>query len=437
LKIRAFHAKDGDCLLIRGDDETVILADGGRGDAFKKNAYSQLEPPQLGTDIDLVYVSHIDNDHLSGILELVKAKVAWDVFDFHEGDASFLGGPPSLGRPAAIRQIWHNGFAELVNDHDGTIERAIDLATRTLSLSEPAYELFERYENLTTGVKDTIELNYRLRFGRMEGILNQPSAREDRLMVLTRANETHRVGEFDVRILGPRVQELEALRAFWNQWLEDNNLDVAGLREEAEEESRTLGTSEERALLGILLKQAERLGEGSEDVTEPNVASLTLLVDDGRHSVLLTGDARSEELLLGLRQHGLVTDDQGLHVDVLKVQHHGAAGNVTEEFCKLVTADHYIFCANGSHSNPEKVVLDGILDFRIGERASESLSPGRDRPFTFWFTTSSRTPGITSSQKTFLRGVERRLRDKWDGKPGFRRKYPGADDPFSIEIDLE
>jgi ribonuclease BN (tRNA processing enzyme) len=436
MKIRAFHAKDGDCVLIRGDQDTVILADGGRGDAFKKNAYSRLAPEQLGTDIDLVYVSHIDNDHLSGILELVKAKVAWDVFDFHEGDEDSLVPRPAFGRPAAIRQIWHNGFAELVNDQDGTIERAIDLATRTLSLSEPDYELFERYENLATGVKDTIELNYRLRFGRMDGIVNGPSTREDKLMVLSQANETHRVGEFDVRILGPTVKELEALRGFWNEWLEANDLDVLKLREEAEEESRTLGTSEERALLGILLNQARKLGEGSAGVTEPNVASLTLLVEDGSHSVLLTGDARSEELLLGLRQHGLVTDTQGLHVDVLKVQHHGAAGNVTEEFCKLVTADHYIFCANGSHSNPEKVVLDGILDFRLGDHASENLSPGKDRPFTFWFTTSSRTPGITASQKTFLKGVEQLLRDKWDGKPGFTRKYPGTADPFSIEIEL-
>ncbi len=437
MKIRAFHAKDGDCILIRGDQDTVILADGGRGDAFKKNVSSQLQPSTLGTDIDLVYLSHIDNDHLSGILELVKNKVAWDVFDFHEGDADFTGDRPELDRPTAIQQIWHNGFAELVDDQDGTIERALDLATRTLSLSEPAYELFELYENLATGVKDTLELNYRLRFGRLEGILNRPSTREDKLMVLSEANETHRVGEFDVRVIGPTVKELEDLRVFWNEWLERNDLDVPKLREAAEEESRTLGTSEERALLSILLNQAERLGEGSEGVTEPNVASLTLLVDDGHRKVLLTGDARSEELLAGLRQHGLVTDAQGLHVDVLKVQHHGAAGNVTEEFCKLVTADHYIFCANGAHSNPEKVVLDGILDFRVGERASENLSPGRNRPFTFWFTTSSKTPGITSSQKTFLKSVERRLRDKWDGKPGFTRKYPGTAEPFSIEIDLE
>jgi beta-lactamase superfamily II metal-dependent hydrolase len=432
MKIRAFHANDGDCLLIRGDDDTVILADGGRSTAFAGNIASRLTRGKLRTDIDLVYVSHIDNDHLSGILDLVKTRIGWEVHDY----LGRRSPRPSLPRPAAIRQIWHNGFAELVDDRDGTIERALDLATRTLSLSEPAYELFEAYENLTTGVKDALELNYRLRFGGMESILNGPSTRDDRLLVLSAANESHRVGEFDVRILGPTVGDLEALRVFWNDWLERNNLDVPKLRETAEEESRALGTSEERALLSLLLRQAEELGEGSEGVTEPNVASLTLLVDDGRHKLLLTGDARSEELLSGLRQHGLVTDDRGLHVDVLKVQHHGAAGNVTEEFCKLVTADHYLFCANGSHSNPEKVVLDGLLDFRIGERADENLSPGRDRPFTFWFTTKSTTPGITGNQKRFLQSVERRLREKWDGKPGFTRKYPGGADPFSIEIVL-
>ena len=432
MKIRAFHANDGDCLLIRGDDDTVILADGGRSTAFTENIASRLTRGKLRTDIDLVYVSHIDNDHLSGILDLVKTKIAWEVHDFRGRRRE----RPALPRPAAIQQIWHNGFAELVDDRDGTIERALDLATRTLSLHEPAFDLFELYENLTTGVKDTLELNYRLRFGGMEDVLNRPSTRQDKLLVLSSANERHQVGEFEVAVLGPTVVELEALRVFWNDWLERNNLDVPKLREAAEEESRMLGTSEERALLGLLLRQAETLGEGSEGVSEPNVASLTLLVHDGRHKILLTGDARSEELLSGLRQQGFITDDRGLHVDVLKVQHHGAAGNVTEEFCKLVTADHYIFCANGSHSNPEKVVLDGLLDFRVGDRAEENLSPGRDRPFTFWFTSHSDTPGITATQKRFLQSVEQHLQDHWDDHPNFRRKYPGAADRFSIQIDL-
>jgi beta-lactamase superfamily II metal-dependent hydrolase len=432
MKIRAFHANDGDCILIRGDDDTVILADGGRSTAFTENIASRLTRGRLRTDIDLVYVSHIDNDHLSGILDLVKTKIAWEVHDFRGRRSE----RPALPRPAAIQQIWHNGFAELVDDRDGTIERALDLATRILSLNEPAFELFELYENLTTGVKDTLELNYRLRFSGMEDVLNRPSTRPDKLLVLSSANERHQVGEFEVSILGPTAAELEALRVFWNDWLERNNLDVPRLREAAEEESSRLGTSEERALLSLLLRQAETLGEGSEGVTEPNVASLTLLVDDGRHKILLTGDARSEELLSGLRQQGFITDDRGLHVDVLKVQHHGAAGNVTEEFCKLVTADHYIFCANGSHSNPEKVVLDGFLDFRVGSRAEENLSPGRDRPFTFWFTSHSDTPGITANQKRFLQSVEQHLQDHWDDQPNFRRKYPGPADRFSIEIDL-
>ena len=33
-----------------------------------------------------------------------------------------------------------------------------------------------------------------------------------------------------------------------------------------------------------------------------------------------------------------------IHVDVLKVQHHGATANVDDAFVRAVTADHYVFC---------------------------------------------------------------------------------------------
>ena len=438
MKISAFHVKDGDCVLIRGDDDTVILADGGRSTSFEKHVAPELTKEKLKTDIDLVYVSHIDNDHISGVLKLIQASIGWEVFDFHENETDFTGSPPTLPRPASIKTIWHNGFVELIDDQSGKIQKALELATRALALNTNAVDLFELYDNLVTGVAATLELNYRLEFSGKLGILNPESKRADKLMLLSSKKEKHTVGEFEVFVLGPTVKALEELRDYWNDWLDDHDLDVPEIRRMAEEESKTTGVQEEEALLRLLLGEASSLGEGTEGVSEPNVASLALLLEDGNHKILLTGDARSEELLSGLRKHKLITKKKGIHVDVLKVQHHGAAGNVTEEFCKFVTADHYIFCANGANTNPEKVVLDGFLDYRVGDKASASVSPvKKDRKFTFWFTTESTTKGITKKQKKYLKSVEKHLKDNWDDEPTFTRKYPDANvDPFSISFEL-
>lgn len=436
MQIKAFHVKDGDCLLLRGDDDTVLLVDGGRAEAFENNVLPTLAA--LDTDIDLAYLSHIDNDHISGFLRLIDTEIKWRVFDFHQGDADFAGAQPNLPRPRRVREIWHNGFTSLIDDQTGRIEDALVQVTQTLALSDEHRRLFDLYENLTTGVKDTLELNYRLELCGFDAIWNARSDRDDFLIALSDDLETYTVGGFEITILGPTIEALEALRKDWNAWLDKNDLDVPALRRQAEERAEDMGLSLERATLDLLLKEATRLGQDSDDVTEPNVASLTLLVDDGQHKVLLTGDARSEEILAGLRKHGLIDNNNGMHVDVLKVPHHGAAGNVTKELCEFITADHYVFCANGAHTNPEKVVLDGFLSHRIGDDKADNKSPKVGDPFEFWFTTHSSTPGITDNQKTFLKSVEKHLDDNWSDNPDkFERHYPDpAVDPFLLDIQL-
>ena len=49
-----------------------------------------------------------------------------------------------------------------------------------------------------------------------------------------------------------------------------------------------------------------------------------------------------------------------LHVDVLKVPHHGSSRNVEEDFFRDVTADHYVISANGKYDNPDAETLKMI-----------------------------------------------------------------------------
>jgi hypothetical protein len=78
------------------------------------------------------------------------------------------------------------------------------------------------------------------------------------------------------------------------------------------------------------------------------------------------------------------------HVPVMVIWHHGSEHNMTPEFGRRVSADHYIFCGNGENTNPELSVLDAVLASRTGAKKVRALSPDLDqRPFTFWFSTTS------------------------------------------------
>ena len=141
----------------------------------------------------------------------------------------------------------------------------------------------------------------------------------------------------------------------------------------------------------------KRSATGLSGVTEANLASLMLLVEEDAGTVLLTGDGVSQEILDGLARHGKLDGDGRLHVNVLKVQHHGALANVEADFVKRVTADHYVFCGNGAHHNPEIEVVEAFAKARL--TGIDSDGPvGPAAPFKFWFTSGPTTPDSTASQ---------------------------------------
>jgi hypothetical protein len=82
--------------------------------------------------------------------------------------------------------------------------------------------------------------------------------------------------------------------------------------------------------------------------------------------MLLTGDARGDKIIEGLQLVGLLggDDNSTIHVDLLKVPHHGSSNNLERNFFKRITADHYVFSGNGEHGNPEREALEMLYDAR-------------------------------------------------------------------------
>ena len=58
----------------------------------------------------------------------------------------------------------------------------------------------------------------------------------------------------------------------------------------------------------------------------------------------------------------MLNSEGKLHVDILKVPHHGSERNVSEQFFNTVTADVYIISANGRDDNPSFLTLKWIIE---------------------------------------------------------------------------
>jgi hypothetical protein len=403
MKLTVFHAADGDCLLLSSGDDPPrhLLVDGGRKESYEKNTRAFIgRLRETGEKIDVICVSHIDDDHISGILRLVEDEVDWRAFEFLR-TLDPRARPPRATRPAAIGEVWHNGLFRLVGDDIAPVVESVLENVATLLAGSPLErlrDLASELDDLATGERSSMELSRRLSTEQL-GIPINPAADGAILKRATAdqpaAGEQVALGKLKISLLGPSGQDIEKLRAAWTKWIDDNQAALEKLHAEMLADEQRLGTLSPRLVANPLLDAA--LGEGLRSVTAANLASIMLLVQEGSVSVLLTGDGVSSEILAGLEHHGWLDPDGRIHVSVLKVQHHGALANVETEFVKRVTADHYVFCGNGAHHNPEQEVVEAFAKARLeGIDGSGPLGPAT--PFAFWFTSSAKTPDATASQ---------------------------------------
>jgi beta-lactamase superfamily II metal-dependent hydrolase len=406
MKLWAFQSDKGDSLLLESKSgKHRMLIDGGMEDAYALHvapAIAKLEK------IDVVYVSHIDQDHIGGVLRMLDDEAAWRVHE-HQKENGNPGHPKPLApRPPKIGQIWHNSFHDTVGENAGAIEE--QLAASASVLSRSAHEVLRGIaadrRDLATSMSEAIQVSHRIRDGQLGIPLNPPAG--GKLMCVRKGEKTPiRLGTIRLRIIGPFPKDLSKLRADWLAWLKGQagSKEVARLRAKAAKDVDAISASALDVELGSILAAADaaglmdialkKLGTRSK-VTAPNLASLMFLAEESAQKILLTGDGHAADILAGLEHHDAFDANGRLHVDVLKVQHHGAEHNIDAPFCDRVTATHYVFSGNGEHENPDLDVLQMMFDRR--------MAAGKDA-FTFWFNSTS-TLSVDSGGRTHMRLVE-------------------------------
>jgi beta-lactamase superfamily II metal-dependent hydrolase len=378
MHLTAFQSGKGDCLLLSNAADTHrVLVDGGMPDAYSAHVAPALgRLRELRKKIDLVYISHIDEDHIGGILQLLDDEVAWRVHAHQIAHGNPGHRPPDAPRPPAIKAIWHNAFHEQVGDNAGAIEDALAAAAPVLSGADidKLREAGVAQADLASSVRQAIQVSRRIGVNQLNIPLNAPAQRK--LMMLRTGQAPIIVGGMTFTILGPTAAHLTKLRTDWNTWLRASTRALAAIREAARVDEDRLQTGDVAAIMRMLQLQAESFGN-PESVTPPNLASLTLLAEQGARSVLLTGDARGDQIVDGLRAAGRLTGPT-FRVDVLKVPHHGSENNIDSDFCDAVIARDYVFCGNGEHLNPDLRVVE-----MMGRRRTNVGGT-----FKFWFTSS-------------------------------------------------
>jgi metal-dependent hydrolase (beta-lactamase superfamily II) len=106
IKLHVIQAEYGDCLILEsksGKDSVNVLIDGGPYQTFEKHLKPTIQKILLNGKLDLMVLSHIDNDHIIGLLDLLG-----EINNQRETGKKEL---------VKVEKIWHNSFNDLLELH--------------------------------------------------------------------------------------------------------------------------------------------------------------------------------------------------------------------------------------------------------------------------------------------------------------------------------
>jgi hypothetical protein len=336
------RARKGDCLLLHSGTKEkpgLVLIDGGPSNVYKPHLRPRIEQirkarklgPQSPLTVDLLMVSHVDDDHIRGILDLTA-----------ELNADQGGTAPLL----RILSLWHNSFDDVIGKDPKELTAAVagQFGAASLGGELPADATLDSHlpeeivrDNLQ--VLASIEQGHRLR-GDAEALGLELNPQFGGRLILPGAQAVDAAPGVKFRVVGPLKPELQALQRKHDEWLKE--------QKEQKKKSR-----DHKAALAAYV-----------DASVPNLSSIVVLAEAGKKRMLLTGDARGDKIIDGLESAGILKKGKALHVDILKVPHHGSANNVETDFFARITADHYVFSGDGEHGNPERETLEMLFAAR-------------------------------------------------------------------------
>lgn len=313
--LHIIQAEFGDSLLIEygKNERKFILIDGGPSKVY--NNYLRGELLNIigeGGDLEAAVISHVDDDHIKGIVDFFV-----ELKKLNDTNENLL---------INVKNLWHNSFSETV-DNSGTITNRLDsiftiLAQNGVTAANSGIIL--------DGIKDgeraavlAIDLGIAVNAQAANGFFS-----------LEKSTEAIKFDNLDFLIIGPTKDNLEALKEKWEEWLAKQEEDIANGQFNIASMS---------------------------DKSVPNLSSIIFLVKGDDKTILFTGDSRGDFIYEGLKKRKLLKNGK-LHLNVLKMPHHGSDRNMNREFLENITADTYIISANGKYSNPDYATLTWIIE---------------------------------------------------------------------------
>ncbi|OEU70591.1 MAG: hypothetical protein BA863_18470 [Desulfovibrio sp. S3730MH75] len=313
MEFRVLQAKNGDSLLVSWEHEGEVrnlLMDGGMSSTYKTTVkkgdlYKALEQiKRRGQRIDLLILSHVDEDHVAGLLKGFK----------NNGLLENL-----------TDKVWFNSGILIDNAFNQPIDET-------------------HYLSFSSSISNLTSIN--------QGVLFEQVIEEKGIWIksLIEVSQVYTDLGAKITILSPTRQNLKKLLKKWKK----------------EAPSSLTGGAEND--YGMSFDQLLANDVFAGDNSDTNGSSIALLIEIGQKRLLLLGDAYDEVVINSIKQltdeNGFsYSSDNPLAVDYIKLSHHDSQYNTSPEFLKLIDCQNFVISTNGSgHGHPDKRTLARVAD---------------------------------------------------------------------------
>ncbi len=346
MKIKCFNAKNGDAIYIRNNEGINIFIDMGYPETYTRYISNDINViDQCGEVIDLLIITHIDQDHISGAISFLR--------DIQSEKYS----------QSILKQVWHNSY------------RHLSVATKENSSKEDLYvveEFLNKLSKLNSLISDAtisakqgstlaglifgsgIEWNKDFSHGPIVGV-NDVS-----------------IGNLKVTVLTPSNYILKNLKRYWKSELCKMKYDFAFGEEEVfddafefymlnetvlQNNSNSISSDSGECFHALLDNGVLVESEGDSSVT--NASSIATIIENDSCRILLTSDAHDNdlyEILYEQSQNGI-----NMEFDLVKLSHHGSRNN-NSKWLELVSSKYYLISTDGSkHNHPDVEAIVNLI----------------------------------------------------------------------------
>jgi beta-lactamase superfamily II metal-dependent hydrolase len=345
IKIRMYQAEPGDAFLLSFDNEsTNMIVDMGL-----QKTYSDYIKPDLidlnqrGHSIDLLVVTHVDNDHIEGVVKFIE----------ENGENSEV---------IKVKEVWHNSYRHLQFSKKDRVLEQEEISTLKQICSQNC-SLEEQSGLRDIGIKEGITLA-----GLLYGYNYCWNKKLGGKAVFKQSEVIDISPDISIRIISPDTKKLDVLATRWKSKLESEKYDFTLNNDELfddafeqymrmpefHSEIQDIARNEKQYSFDELVSLKGR------DKSATNGSSIAFIIEYKGYKLLFLGDAHEDNIydeLCSLNDLGYELD-----FDIVKVSHHGSNNNISTRLLELISSKRFLISTNGRHSHPDLGAIAKIVD---------------------------------------------------------------------------